>query len=176
VSVKTDWATAIRRARADDAPALAAFGRQAFTDTFGTLYPAKHLADYLDGAYQPEIQAQEIADSEQAIFVATENAAIAGYLWVGPLTLPIEAETCAVELKRLYLGKAWQGRGLGDALMLAAFDEAKRRGATEMFLSVWVDNHRARRFYARYGFEEVGRQIFWVGATPDDDRIWRLKL
>ena len=37
-----------------------------------------------------------------------------------------------------------------------AFDEARRRGAEELYLTVFIENHRARRFYDRYGFEAVG--------------------
>ena len=45
-----------------------------------------------------------------------------------------------------------------------------------MLLSVYIDNHRARRFYERYGFEEVGRHQFRIGDMIDDDRIMRLAL
>ena len=38
------------------------------------------------------------------------------------------------------------------------------------------DLDRARRFYERYGFEEIGRYDFRVGETIDDDRIMRLRL
>ena len=34
-----------------------------------------------------------------------------------------------------------------------ALDEARRRGARQLYLSVFIDNHRARRFYERYGFD-----------------------
>ena len=37
-----------------------------------------------------------------------------------------------------------------------ALDEARRRGVDELYLTVYIDNHRARRFYERYGFEAVG--------------------
>ena len=43
-------------------------------------------------------------------------------------------------------------------------------------LSVYVDNHRAHRFYQRYGFTEIGRYVFMVGEKADDDRILRLAL
>ena len=45
-----------------------------------------------------------------------------------------------------------------------------------MWLSVYVDNHRARRFYARNGFEDRGRYAFMVGAHADEDRLMRRML
>jgi ribosomal protein S18 acetylase RimI-like enzyme len=54
-----------------------------------------------------------------------------------------------------------------------AISTARSRGASELYLSVFDDNHRAKRFYGRHGFEEVGRYGFRVGDQVDDDRIWR---
>jgi RimJ/RimL family protein N-acetyltransferase len=42
-----------------------------------------------------------------------------------------------------------------------------------VILSVYVDNHRARRFYERHGFEPVGRYDFMVGSHADEDLILR---
>ena len=55
-------------------------------------------------------------------------------------------------------------------------DEARTRGAEQLFLSVFVDNHRAQRFYARYGFEQVGTYAFMVGDHADEDLIMRALL
>jgi ribosomal protein S18 acetylase RimI-like enzyme len=79
-------------------------------------------------------------------------------------------------LRQLYLDEEAKGTGLAQALMEAALAEARARGVKELYLTVWVDNHRARRFYERYGFEEVGAYAFVVGSTIDDDRILRLRL
>ena len=57
-----------------------------------------------------------------------------------------------------------------------AIATARARGAQDLFLSVYVDNHRARRFYERYGFERVGRYQFMVGAHADEDDLMRLAL
>ena len=75
-----------------------------------------------------------------------------------------------------YILKPWQGAGIAATLMDWAIAEARRRGAEEMFLSVFVDNARARRFYARYGFEQVGTYDFMVGTHADLDLVMRLKL
>ena len=54
--------------------------------------------------------------------------------------------------------------------------EARGRGADEIFLSVFIDNIRAQRFYDRYGFEAVGRYDFMVGTHADEDIVMRLAL
>ena len=57
-----------------------------------------------------------------------------------------------------------------------ALDEARRRGGAHLQLTVYVDNHRARRFYDRRGFAEVGRYDFMVGNHADEDIIMRKPL
>jgi ribosomal protein S18 acetylase RimI-like enzyme len=54
--------------------------------------------------------------------------------------------------------------------------EARARRAPELYLSVYIDNHRARRFYDRYGFEPVGRYDFMVGNHADEDILMRLRV
>ena len=45
-----------------------------------------------------------------------------------------------------------------------------------LYLSVFTDNHRARRFYSRYGFIEEGPYQFMVGNHADEDIVMRLDL
>ena len=78
-----------------------------------------------------------------------------------------------IELRQLYLTADQQGSGLAGAKVIAT---ARDRGARELFLSVYVDNHRARRFYERYGFADVGRYTFMVGNHADEDHLMRLGL
>ena len=66
--------------------------------------------------------------------------------------------------------------GIAGAMMDWAIDEARRRCAGELYLTVYTDNHRARRIYERYGFEEIGPYAFMVGEQADEDIIMRLHL
>ncbi|WP_374295501.1 N-acetyltransferase family protein [Sphingomonas sp.] len=165
-----------RSARAEDADALAACARAAFTETFGTLYSARDLATFLDEAFGPTGLPSQIGRPGWHIQVAFDGDRIAGFAKLGPVAFPGDWSANAIELHQLYVGRGWLGAGIGPALMDWALAHATAQGASEMLLSVYVDNHRAKRFYARYGFEDVGRYDFAVGDTIDEDRIMRLAL
>jgi ribosomal protein S18 acetylase RimI-like enzyme len=92
------------------------------------------------------------------------------------MKLPLETTRPALLLDQLYVLKEHHGAGIAQALMDWAFAEAGRRGAEELYLTVFVDNHRARRFYDRLGFEAVGRYDFMVGSHADEDIIMRKSL
>jgi len=60
-------------------------------------------------------------------------------------------------IDEIYLRR--RGEALGGKVMDALFVEMAARGVVKMFLETETHNHRARRFYARQGFDE-------------DDSIW----
>ena len=53
----------------------------------------------------------------------------------------------------LYLVPEARGRGLGAAVLVLLEQEARALGLAALFLVVDPENHRARRTYARAGFE-----------------------
>lgn len=56
------------------------------------------------------------------------------------------------------VSSAWQGRGLGQAMMSALLDYADRwAGVLRVELTVYADNLRAQALYRRHGFVEEGR-------------------
>jgi GNAT superfamily N-acetyltransferase len=70
------------------------------------------------------------------------------------------------EIEHFYLHPAFQGAGLGGAVMTALLAEADAADR-EVRLTVLRDSD-ANRFYARFGFEEVGREgvdIFYRRAA-----------
>ena len=68
-----------------------------------------------------------------------------------------------------------QRRGLGRALLLAALDEAARRGAKSMFLEVSVTNEAASALYLSCGFTQVGRRRGYY-AGGGDALVMRARL
>lgn len=62
------------------------------------------------------------------------------------------------EILSLAVLPAFRRRGIGRALLDAAFAEARRRGAGSVVLEVAAENRSARRLYAACGFVQVGRR------------------
>lgn len=164
-----------RDATPADAAAIDALYRESFQATFAHLYAPKDLAAFL-GRFSIEGWAAEIADPGFAFRVVEDQEGIAGYCKLGPISLPATPEGPAVELRQLYLLERAKGSGAAQALMEWVLATARARGAGELWLSVYIDNHRAKRFYARYGFEDRGPYAFMVGNHADEDRLMRLVL
>ncbi len=164
-----------RDGRPGDGEGLSKLFCESFAATFGHLYAEKDLAAFLCDKEAAVFEA-ELASDDFGFRLAEEDGVLAGYAKLGPNDLPGEAPPATLELYQLYVLEPWKGEGVGAALMDWTMDEARRRGATHLTLSVYVDNHRARRFYEKRGFEEVGKYTFMVGEHEDDDRIMRVKL
>lgn len=100
-----------------------------------------------------------------------------GYAKLTPLRAPAsDPEPGAMEMQQLYVAHEWHGTGVADRLAAWSLAAAREAGATEIYLTVFDHNERAKRFYDRHGFSEVGRCTFQLGDRIDDDRIWRARL
>jgi ribosomal protein S18 acetylase RimI-like enzyme len=164
-----------RLATAADLPAIDRLFRQSFCDTFAHLYRAEDLDAFL-GQFTPRAWTDEFTDRGYRFRVAEVDGQLVGFVKLGPSALPIETAARAIELRQLYVLKEHHGSGIAAALTDWAIAEARRQGFEELYLTVYVDNHRARRFYDRYGFEAVGRYDFMVGSHADEDIIMRKRL
>lgn len=167
--------TFYRDAQPGDGATLDRLFDASFCDIFAHLYSAEDLNLFLSSFGVADWE-EQLTDPVFACSIAEVDGEAAGYAKIGPLKLPVETDGPAMLLDQLYVLKEYHGAGIAQNLMAWAFDEARRRGAEQMFLTVFIDNHRARRFYDRYGFEAVGRYEFMVGNHADEDIIMRKRL
>lgn len=161
-----------RNAESGDAAELRELFAESFVETFGHLYRDDDLQGFLAGNSLAKWNAN-LGDPEVAVRVAEMDDRLVGFVELAPKKLPYDTARPALELRRLYLRSDAHGGGIADELMKWALREAASRGAQELVLSVYVDNHRAKRFYERYGFEPVGKYDFMVGRHADEDLILR---
>ena len=164
-----------RDATPDDAATLDRIFDTSFCDTFAHLYRREDLDAFLSSFGVSDWEDQ-LKDPAFACRIAQVDGEPAGYAKLGPLKLPVEPDAPALLLDQLYVLKEHHGVGIAQGLRDGALGEASRRGAKRLYLTVYTDNHRARRFYDRYGFEAVGRYDFMVGNHADEDIIMRKLL
>lgn len=159
-------------------PALLPVARRIFTDTFAHLYDRDAFEKFCDRVYAVDgPMSRDFSDPAVHWRVATCNGEPVGYAKLTPLRAPApDPAPSALELQQIYVLAEWQGAGVAQALMAWAIYTARDLGADELYLTVFDHNHRAKRFYARNGFQEVGRCTFRLGDRVDDDRIWRKPL
>lgn len=164
-----------RDAGAADAGGLSGLFAGCFTATFGHLYAPADLAAFLATADRAAWE-RELADPGYRVRLAEDGKTAIGYAKLGPPKLPFEPRGPSAELRQLYVLAGWHGAGVAATLMDWVIAAAREGGAGDLYLSVFVDNHRAKRFYARRGFERVGTYAFMVGDHADEDDIMRLAL
>ena len=152
--------------------------RRIFSDTFAEHYDETAFAAFCDEVYCPGgSMSREFGLAEVRWRVATADGAPIGYAKLTPLRAPAEnAAPGALELQQLYVLADWHGCGVADRLMAWAIETARADGAPELYLTVFDHNARAKRFYTRHGFADVGHCTFQLGDRIDDDRIWRRRL
>ena len=164
-----------RDATPADAAALHELFDSVFCETFAHLYRPEDLQAFRSSSGVPDWERQ-LADPAFAVRVAEVDGTPVGYIKIGPVKLPIDGKSSSMLVDQLYVRSAHHGTGIARELMDWGIDEARRRGAEALYLTVFIDNHRARRFYDRYGFEDVGRYAFMVGEQADEDIIMRKAL
>lgn len=169
----------IRLATPDDAAALAELGARTFAHSFAHSCSAADLAAFLAATYTPAHQRAELADPAVRLFVAElpERAALAGFAMLREASAPpCIAGPRPIALARLYARNDLLGRGIGARLLEVCARDAHGRGFRTLWLGVWEHNHRARAFYVRHGFRDVGSHAFRIGADAQTDRIMERAL
>lgn len=164
-----------RDAIVDDAAALDRLFKAIFCDTFAHLYRTGDLDAFLASS-GPADWERQLRDPAFAVRIAEAGGTPVGYVKLGPVKIPVDEASTGLLIDQFYIDKARQGAGVAQALMDWTLAEAGRRRADAIYLTVFTENERARRFYERYGFEPVGRYDFMVGNQADEDIIMRKAL
>ena len=154
--------------------ALLPTARRIFTDTFASLYDREAFEAFCDQVYAVDgSMSKDFSDPAVRWRVAISKGEPIGYAKLTPLRAPaLNPSPNALELQQIYVLSDWHGTGVAQELMAWVISTASGLGSEELYLTVFDHNDRAKRFYGRCGFHEVGRCTFTLGDRIDDDRIW----
>jgi ribosomal protein S18 acetylase RimI-like enzyme len=146
----------VRRARLEDAPAIAEVHVRTWQAAYEHVFGAERLAGI--DVSRRELLARRFIEGEQFdIFVAEDEGALVGFAATGP---PDAEDETRRELYAIYVLPSSWGSDAGRKLLHMAVQAMRDRGEPAGILWVLTDNPRARRFYEREGWIEDG-----VGET-----------
>ncbi len=91
---------------------------------------------------------------------------VGGYICVWVVSDELHINNIAVD-------RRWRRRGIAGALLEAALDHGRVRGARRAFLEVRVSNLAAQALYRQYGFEAAGVRRGYYDQPTEDAVIMR---
>jgi ribosomal protein S18 acetylase RimI-like enzyme len=157
--------TTVRTARRDDERRLAALDRVTWSPAVAPAPPWPEDVDFFE------------KDPPEDVLVAELDGAVVGYVKLRrPTALPSHRHV--LQVNGLAVDPAVQRRGVGRALLVAAVEEARQRGARRLTLNVLATNPGARTLYADCGFvvEGVRRGEFFLEGRYVDDVLMAVSL
>ncbi|QEC52541.1 GNAT family N-acetyltransferase [Anseongella ginsenosidimutans] len=167
----------IRSVTKNDVMELQKIARETFFDTFSAENTKENMEKYLAERLSVDALVTELNNADSEFYFAEADNKVAGYLKinVGDAQTELQDDN-AVEIERIYVLKAFQGKRVGQSLCQKAIDIARQRDAGYVWLGVWEENHKAVAFYKKNGFVEFGKHSFKLGDDEQMDVMMKLEL
>ncbi|WP_311553126.1 GNAT family N-acetyltransferase [Propionimicrobium lymphophilum] len=173
--------SSIRLAKPSDAKRVSEFAKSTFPLACPDFAVAEDIQAYIDANLRVADFEKYLTDPDTLVIVA-EDDEITGYIlmWFGEVAKPdpsfgVKANKPAY-ISKCYVAEHLHRSGLAARIIERAKEEARARGADVLWLNTSQHNHRAGKFYAKNGFENVGVKTFQLGAMTDDDFVFACKL
>lgn len=167
----------IRRALTSEVKELQQISTLTFTETFAAINSAENMQQYLDTQLNTGKLAEELNNPDSSFWFAELEGNIIGYLKVNTGSAQTEQKLSnSLEIERIYILKAYHGKGVAQQLYQTAIDAARQMAASYVWLGVWEDNHRAIAFYNKLGFVPFDKHLFHLGDDAQTDILMKLEL
>jgi ribosomal protein S18 acetylase RimI-like enzyme len=165
----------VGRSNPTDAQSIISIAIPVFTETFAHTCSKEDMDLYISSHFTQDHILAELNNPNKRFMLAMQGDVCCGFsqLTSGTNEPCLEGvEGKKVELQRIYVGMEYHGSGLARLLMEAAVTVALGEGYEMMWLGVYQENKRAKRFYEKLGFERVGEHDFWLGSDKQTDDIY----
>jgi diamine N-acetyltransferase len=158
----------------EDLEELQSIGSSTYYDTFAWGNTPENMQAYLNKAFSKEKLMTELEDTQAAFYFAKYQEETVGYIKINFERSQTELkEANGMELERIYVTKAYQGKHIGQLLLNKALDIALENKKDYIWLGVWTKNEKAIAFYQRNGFAVHSTHSFWMGDDEQEDFIMK---
>lgn len=160
-----------------DLEELQNISKKTFEETFSVFNSRENMEIYLHKSFSKEKLNHELLDENSEFYFASFNNDIIGYLKINFGFSQTELrDNKALEIERIYVLKAYQGKNIGQKLYEKAIEIAIQKNLDYIWLGVWEENEKAVAFYKKNGFIEFDKHIFYLGNDKQTDLMMRKNL
>lgn len=167
----------IKKVTLNNLQQLQDISRQTFSETFSAGNTAKNMTRYSEEGFSAEKLTAELNNDASQFYFAVLNNEVIGYLKLNTGQSQTELrDDKALEIERIYVLKAYQGKKVGQLLYDKAIQVAVEKEAGYVWLGVWENNLGAIGFYKKNGFVEFDTHIFYLGEEEQTDIMMKKNL
>jgi len=166
----------IRLAEAGEAELIAEISRETFYDTFAAHNTVADMDKFMAEQFSTAQLVEEFSQTGHTFFLAWVDDLPAGYIFLKNKSHQALGSASAMEISRLYVRKAFIGKGIGKLLMQKAIAFAAQEQKEWIWLGVWEHNQTAIDFYTAFGYEKFAEHEFILGDDVQLDWLMKKKL
>ncbi|ENQ3107717.1 GNAT family N-acetyltransferase [Bacillus cereus] len=150
----------IREMKEEDIPSVQYVAKTSWNDTYKDIIPVAVQEKFIEHAYSHDMMKHRLQQSH--LFVGEVDGKVVGFANFSPIKYQNEAELGAI-----YLLPAYQGNGMGTALLRKGITILE--GVKKIYINVESENKTGKAFYTAKGFAVVD-------AFEDDFDGYMLKI
>lgn len=157
---------------------LLEMSRQTFFSSFGPPHNTlENINTYINQTFTIDNIEKEILNPSSDFYFVKYHNEIIGYIKLNSEKAQTEIVTgTSLEIKRIYVLKSYQGKGIGQFLLNEILQKAKEKKVEFIWLGVWDQNIRAIKFYERNNFKIFDTHPFMLGSVQQKDYIMKLLI
>ena len=157
-----------------DTEVLALIGRLTWAESHGHYIEDKNdVLKYLDENFSVLKTKQNINDSKQVFFIIYADDLPVGY---AKIVLNASNENIvsqnSCQLERIFILNDFIPLKIGQKLLTFVEEQAKKLQLDTMWLTVYIKNNRAIRFYEKKEFKNVGELSFLVSGKAYENIVF----
>lgn len=166
--------TIIKQASLKDVETLALLGRVTYSESHGNyINNTQDLFNYNNEAFSIQKTHKEVGHQQNLYWIAYVDEFPVGY---AKLILNATNEHITnrnvCRLERIYVLEEFLGQKIGFHLYQTVLHKAKELNFKVLWLTTYIKNHKAMKFYEKLNFKKVGNYSFWVNGKAFENFIY----
>ncbi|WP_375239419.1 GNAT family N-acetyltransferase [Aurantibacter sp.] len=164
----------IKIAKEADAVVLALLGRLTWAESHGHYIDDKNnLLEYLNNNFSVSKTKQDVNNPKNLFYIICVDDLPVGYakLVLNAITESVDSQNNC-RLERIFILNEFIPLKIGQQLLNFVEQKAKHLQLDTMWLSVYIKNGRAIRFYERNEFKNVGKLNFIVNGIDYENIVF----